>query len=646
MYRPYTNHYPEAVALAGQLVGATLLAVAWANPLRTRVATPLFGAAVVSTALIPTLIPSVFKLPESIPLAYALQGCALLATIALLLQRSRWLKLLALLGQAGLLALSLYVRESDHELTLTYVFWYGLLLGSHLLTDAPPRRDFADERPRSRAFTEALIFVVTVALAFFVTSTVFHRLIHDGDEIAYTFQARVYGQLKPYAPIPPCASMFENYWVFPYNGHEFSQYTPGWPLFMAPFARFGLVDLASPVCAGLMAIGISRLSRRVASGLSPDVVRAERIQNIAAVLGPLSALLGPSMLLNAASRFSHVMVCLCFVWAVESLSVISSRDVSARRAWGYGLLLGAATSLAVATRPADGVFLGAGIFLYFLWAAVHRRIAWRSWLGTAIGFSAFAGLSLVILRLQLGKWFQTGYTIAPTIHPEAALKLSWPRANEWKFGVPLAISSYMWWPAAPALGIAGLLRALGGRERRVAFMLLVGPLIVLSFYFFVEFDRFSDDGLGPRYFLVHVVPMSVGGAAVVAPLFDRIWIGLERPLTWLRRLAPAALAAAAFVYGVAEIAPLVYPVAAHEYKYTTAPFLGAQKLGLKNAIVMIIPGHATEHITNLAQNDPFEKNPDVLFLIRRSKADEVCAKEHFPGRTWYRAGLDDKLTPY
>ena len=646
MYRPYTNHYPDAMALAGQVVGATLTAVAWANPLRTRVATPLFSVAVLATALIPSLIPAVFTLPEGVPLAYPLQAAALLATVAMLLQPSHALKVLAVLGQLLLFALSSYVRESDHELTLTYVFWYGLLLGSHLLTTAAPRRDFEPSDKRSYALTETLIFLSTVALAFLVTSTVFHRLITDGDEVAYTFQAEVYGRLKPYAPIPPCASMFENYWVFQHNGHEFSQYTPGWPLFMALFARLGLVDLASPVCAGLMAVGLSRLSRRLAGGLAPDDESAERIRAIAAVLGPLLAVLGPSMLLNAAARFSHVMVCLCFVWAVESVSVIAERKVSPRRALGYGVLLGASTALAVATRPADGAFLGVGVFLYFLSAAVRRQIPWRAWLGTSLGFAACAGLTLTILRLQLGAWFQTGYTIAPTIHPEAALRLSWPRAHEWKYGVPLAVSSYMWWPAAPALGIAGLLRALGGRERRVAFMLLVGPLIVLTFYFFVEFDRFSDDGLGPRYFLVHVIPMSAGGAALLAPLFARIWLGLERPISWLLRLTPALVATAAICYGVARIAPLIYPVAVAEYKYKTAPFRGAQKLGLKNAIVMIIPGHSTEHITNLAQNRPFEENPDVLFLIRRNKADEVCAEQHFPGRTWYRAGLDDHLTPY
>jgi hypothetical protein len=39
-------------------------------------------------------------------------------------------------------------------------------------------------------------------------------------------------------------------------------------------------------------------------------------------------------------------------------------------------------------------------------------------------------------------------------------------------------------------------------------------------------------------------------------------------------------------------------------------------------------------------------HPDVLFLIRRSDRDEACAREHFPGRTWYRAGMDATLMAY
>jgi hypothetical protein len=645
MWRPYTDHYPEAVTIAAQVVGATLAAVAWAHPLPKRLATPLLCVAIATTSLIPGVIPRVLSLPAGLHIGHVLQASASFATLALLLQRSHALKALAVLGQAGLAALSFYVRESDHELVFGYLFWYGLLLGAHLFRVAPPARGPSPPSSRSYARYEIAIFLVTVALAFLVTNLVFNRLIYDGDEVAYTYQAEVYGHLRAYGPTPPCASMFENYWVFRHQGHTFSQYTPGWPLFMAPFARLGLIDLAGPVAGGIMAVGVARLSRRLASGLGSTPESSERIITIAGVIGPLFAVAGPSMLLNAASRFSHTMVCACFVWATESLCVVSDREVKTGRAWRYGGLLGSATALCVATRPAEGVFLGAGIFLYFLWAARGRRISWRAFVGTSIGFAAFGGLALVLLRIQLGAWFQTGYTIAPSIHPEAALRLSPPQPHQWKYGLPLAWGSYVWWPAAPALGIAGLLRALAGRERRVAFMLLFGPLIVLIFYFFVEFHRYSDDGLGPRYYLVHVIPMAVGGAALLAPLLERAR-GPYGPFTWLRRLAPAALAAVAVVVGVARVAPLVYPVGVAEYKYTTAPLRAARNLGLKNAIVMIIPGHATAHETNLAQNPPMDPNPDVLFLIRRSKADEACARRNFPGRTWYRAGLDDKLTPY
>ena len=100
-----------------------------------------------------------------------------------------------------------------------------------------------------------------------VTIFVFERVIYNGDEIAGTFQADVYGHGRAYAPIPACPSMFENYWVFRYQGRAFSQYTPGWALFMAPFSRLGVIWVAGPVMAGILAIALARLSRRVASGL-------------------------------------------------------------------------------------------------------------------------------------------------------------------------------------------------------------------------------------------------------------------------------------------------------------------------------------------------------------------------------------------
>jgi hypothetical protein len=653
MHTPYTDHFPQAVTIAGEVLGVALSAVVWSRSFRTRAATAIFTGAIAIAALLPGFMPDLAtpSPPPNLALLAILQLSASLATLAIFLGQRRlyWYKALAVLGQPALLSVGLYVRDYEYELAFLHLFWYGLLLGIHLLVAAPPTTSVLSPEPARRSYVkqELIVFVLTVGLAFLITNLVYGRLVYNGDEIANTYQADVYGHLRAWGVIPPCASMFENYWVFRYQGRAFSQYTPGWPLFMAPFSRLGVIYLAGPVMAGILAVGIGRVSRRIAADLGGAAESSRRIVAIASVLGPMFALLGPSMLLNAGSRFSHPMVCACFVWAIESLCVVSEPNKGRARAWLSGFGLGTASSLLLATRPADGATLGVGIFAYFAWLLYQRRVVWQSFAGTVLGFAIFGGLTLIILRLQLGEWFQTGYTVAPSIHGESKLVLSFPQPNQMRISAPIGTGSYCWWPAAPALGIAGLIRALGGRERRAAFMLLVGGGALFGFYFFVEFGRGSDDGLGPRYYLPLVVPMATGGAALLAPLLARVPFGkLAAPRAWLWSLASSLSVIGAIIYGVAAIAPLIYPIPYRDYHWTTAPFRGAIKAGLKNAIVIIIQGKTTETETNMAQNSPTDPNPDVLFLIRHTKADEACAREHFPGRKWYRAGMDETLRPY
>ena len=440
--------------------------------------------------------------------------------------------------------------------------------------------------------------------------------------------------------------MFENYWIFHYQGRAFSQYTPGWPLFMAPFSRLGVAWLAGPVMAGLLAVAIARLSRRVVRGLGARPEDEGRNVALAGVLGAGLAFLGPALLMNGASRFSHTMICACFAWSIESLCMICDAVAAGRPGRGWGFLLGSSLSLGLAARPVDGGTLAVGVFAYFLWAAYRRRLRWRPLLFAAAGFALCGGLTVVILRLQLGTWFKTAYAIAPSIHPESELVLSWPHPEDWKYGIPIGYGSYCWWPLAPAVGIAGLIPVLRGRERRVPFMLALSTLALLAFYSMVQFGRGHDDGMGPRYTLPVVIPMAVGGAAILAPLVTRAWVRVSGLAARVRSIAPATLAGIAVIYGVARIAPLMYPTAHAQFTGWAAPLLGARKAGLKKAIVIIEPGRVPHHETNMAQNSPTDPNPPVLFLIRRSAADEVCAREHFPGRTWYRAGMDTRLLPY
>jgi hypothetical protein len=645
MYRPYTDNFPEAMAVAGQCVGVALSAVIWARPFRTRAATILFGLSVWIAALAPVAITNILRIDPNPNIVPVLQISATLATWAILLGEPRWFRAIAVLGQLALAGISLYVKESDYELTVVHLVWAGALLGIHALRGAPPRS--VQPAPAFESFRrhDIAIFLVTIGAALVVTNLVFGRLIYNGDEVANSFQADVYGHLRAYAPSPPCTSMFDNYWVFRLNGRTFSQYTPGWPLFMAPFQMLGVIWLAGPVMAGICAVGLARLARRAASGLGTTAERSRRITVTAGWLGA-AAMLGPSMLLNGGSRFSHTMVCACFAWAVESMCVVAGPGVSRRVGVRYGLLLGAATALGLATRPADGAVLGVGVFIYFVTVLVRRRVPLLSFIGTAIGFGFFGGLTLLILRLQLGAWFQTAYALSASIHPEATLHLSWPKPNELKYGIPISYGAYMWWPAAPALAIAGMIRMLGGRERRVAFMLFSSGITLLTFYVFVEFGRWADDGLGPRYFLPLVVVMATGGAALLAPLVEAIRFRWQVTGSRIRQGGPGVLVVLAIVYGVVRIAPMVYPIGAAEYRYSTRPFRAARNMGLKNAVVMIEPGKSTAHETNLAQNPPLQKNPDVLYLIRHSEADDACVRQNYPGRTWYRATNEERLLPF
>ncbi len=652
MHLPYTDRWVEAVAITGESVGAALTAIVWHRPMRTRAASVSFAASIWVAALVFVLpdITRALHLGFDFKPTVVLQTSATLATVAVLLHGPRWFGVLAALGQFALYVVGEYVRDSNLELGFLYLMWCGLLLGVHAATE-PGRA--ADDAPasgegarRSFARHDVVIFGCVTALAALVVNVVYARVIYNGDELAYTYMADVFGHLRAYGPIPPCPSMFENYWVFRYKGHSFSQYTPGWPIFMAPFSRMGVVWMAGPVMAGILAVVIARLSRRVSRGLGATREVPRRIIAGAGVLGAGLGFLGPALLLNGASRFSHTMVCACFAWSVESLAVLCDRSTAGRPARGWGFLFGAAIALGLAARPADGGILGFGVFLYFAWALYRRRVGWRNLVFAGLGAAVFGGLTLVILRLQLGVWFKTAYALAPSIHPEAELVLSFPKPEDWKYGIPLAFGSYCWWPVAPALGIAGLVPALRGSERRIPFMLAMSTLPLLGFYSLVEFSRGHDDGMGPRYTLPVVLPMAIGGAVILAPLFTRAWDRVSGWRTRFRTIGPAALAAIAIVSGAARIGPLMYPVAHAQFTGWAAPLLGARQMGLKNAIVIIEPGRVPHHETNLAQNPPTNPNPPVLFLIRRGPEDEVCAREHFPGRTWYRAGMGRALTPY
>jgi hypothetical protein len=526
------------------------------------------------------------------------------------------------------------------------------------------------------------LFAIATLTATIVAVFVLIRRGGSGDEWAYTWQSSVFAHGRAYSDPAPCGSALQSFYVFTSMGRSFSQYTPGWPLLMAPFTALKLTWLASPVMSGLVAVAVARLSRRAGRSIlerSPYATPVtEKVVPAAGWIGGLTVSLGTTYLLNAGSRYPHVAVMALFAWSIEALCRLvdaqrtfafdtpGSLRQQRRQQWIWGTVLGVTVALTGAARPSDGACLDLFIGIVFLVDVLRRRIGWRGFVATAVSVSALGGFCLVILRLQLGTWFTTGYSLNDIIHPWNVIKYDWPLPEQWKYSIPLATGEYCWFPCSMAVGIVGLC-AMRGAAARIAWS-TVGVLPLLLYYSFIDMGtRGRDWGYGPRYALILVVPMALGTAAALAPLAAAAtatmeqWIrararaGSGRPGDAIegiaRRGGPWVLAASAMLIGTLRIVPLIWP-GIHAFITSHGKVqLAVERENLHHAVVFVGVDTSEWDVMDATENMPFEffHRPDVVIAIDRDPNLTQCVKEAFPGRSYWRArrsALDVSLQPF
>ncbi len=389
--------------------------------------------------------------------------------------------------------------------------------------------------------------------------------------------------------------------------------------------------LATPVAHGLMALGVARLARRVHAADS----RSEAGESAAAgLIAAVAASVGASALLNAASRFPHTLVAACFVWSIEAACVVTARTAPVRHPSLWGAVLGLSMGWMLSTRPADGLLLGAAVFAYLALASVRGRLPRPAMISAALTACLVLGATLVILRLQLGAWLETGYSLTETLRPWAKLKLGAPSPADFALSLPLDTGSYCWWPCAPALGVAGLL-AVRRPARGAARMLASGAALLFGFYYFVNYPREHYWGAGPRYQLPAIAAMAVGGGHLLAPL----WTSVRRG-----RFLPFTLAAFAMLVGTAFLATRIYPAARAEARSRSAPLRAIARDGIHHAVVVVAFREVEAYPTSLTQNLATYRDPDVLVLFERSAAARRCIEDAYPDRAIYRARGRQRVT--
>ena len=628
MHSPYTPYQLEALLVAQSAVGLTLTAVLWAGARRARLAT----LALLLSTWIAVLCPAAHALGGVLAgldvTRHLLLAASILAGVGALLSGSKQVAIPGALGAALLIWARERIEHSDWDVAGAILVLVGLVLGLH--AQLPERPPVAPRPPRqaSTSMVDGHVLIGAVTLAALVATVFLRRHTSSGDEWANTYQAALFWKGHAYEAVPRCAAAFRSFWVYPYEGRQFAQYLPGWPLFMAPFVGLGGAWLAGPAAFGLLGVGVARLSRRAAAMNE----RSAREVRAAGILGAVSVCLGSMNLINGASRYPHVFTAALFVWSADLVLGLDEPGLGHRMQWIRGALLGTTGALLLGTRPSDGAMLGLGLATVFIHGLARRRLPVRAILATFLAASVVGAVMLVILRLQLGEWLKTGYSITTQFYPWNTLRFSVPKPDEIRAGLPFASGSYCWWPCAPAIGVAGLV-SLRGEARRVTLAMGISSVAVLAFYVFCEIGRSYDRGFGPRYQFVCVVPMAVGGGVLLA----RLWQGAQarrHARTALAVGGPFALALTAMLLGTIAVAPMIYPPLFAELRGHNRLTESIVTARLHHALVLAHDGVSDVDSLDLTENLPLSlyPEPDVIVARSTSGQNDYCAVNAFPGR--------------
>lgn len=235
-----------------------------------------------------------------------------------------------------------------------------------------------------------------------VSRSVFERLPHLEDEVAYQFQAKVFARGVWMLPSPEPRRALWQPFVVDNSGSgqsmRFSKYTPGWSLTLAGGEALGQAWLVN---AWLALLAVALVYRLGAEIFTPDVGL------IAAVLltfSPAALLLNGSLMGHTAS----LMETLLFIYALWRL------EKAGRGRLGWALVAGVSLGALIVTRPASALAVAipcviwVGLFLL-------RRSDWTQRIRSAVPYVLLAVVALSFQGISLA------YNAAATGNPRANL---------------------------------------------------------------------------------------------------------------------------------------------------------------------------------------------------------------------------------
>lgn len=181
-----------------------------------------------------------------------------------------------------------------------------------------------------------------------VSRTVFERLPHLEDEVAYLYQARTYagGNLVIDTPEPRRA-----YWMpflLDQGGHRFGKYTPGWSMQLSLGTLLGQEWVVNAFLAALTVALVYRLGREI---FNRDV---GLVAAALTTFSPMVLLLAGTLMGHTSAMFAATLFLYAY-WRLEH---------ARRRNLLWGALAGIGLGLLVANRPITGMAFAAPLILW------------------------------------------------------------------------------------------------------------------------------------------------------------------------------------------------------------------------------------------------------------------------------------------
>ncbi len=209
-----------------------------------------------------------------------------------------------------------------------------------------------------------LIAFFAFAMSAYLSRSVFERLPHLEDEVAYLYQARIFARGEVTVEIPQPRTAFWQPFVIDYSetGQRFGKYTPGWPALLAAGVNFGQPWVINALLSLLTVALVFRLGSEL---FNPD---AGLIAALLTAFSPAALLLNASLMGHTAALFWATLFMFAY-WRMER----------GRHALRWGLLAGLALGTLAATRPLTTFSIA---LPFILWSGgrllAHLSVSWRS----------------------------------------------------------------------------------------------------------------------------------------------------------------------------------------------------------------------------------------------------------------------------